>query len=201
MSLHEMNRRRFLETASAVSAATLLTTKFGWATSEHKIPKDRIGVQLYTVRFAMEKDFDGSLAKGAGAGYKEVELAEFSMDGGEVSYFKKTPQDVKSALDHFGLDPVSTHLNYKFLTPDSFPKVLEASKVLGHKYIVCPWIDEEFRKDPDVWRTPVTPSIESANRARTRGSSSATTTTGSNSCQLMASFPTTSCSREPIRTW
>ena len=150
MSFHSMNRRRFLQTAGTVAGATLLTSRFGWA-AEHKIEKDKIGVQLYTVRYAMAKDFDGSLAKVAEAGYKTVELAEFSMDGGEVRYFKKTPKEVRAALDQHGLNAVSTHLNYKFLTPENMPKVFEASKVLGHQYIVCPWIDEEFRTQPDIW--------------------------------------------------
>lgn len=150
MSFHAMNRRTFLETATTVSASALLASKLGWAADEHKIEKDQIGLQLYTVRYAMAKDFDGSLAKVRAAGYRKVELAEFSYDG-QVRYFKKTPREVRAALDHYELNPISTHLNYKFLTPDIFPKVLEASKELGHKYIVCPWIDEEFRKDPDIW--------------------------------------------------
>ena len=146
-----LNRRTFLETAGAVAAATLLTKRLGWAAGEHKIEKDKIGVQLYTVRYAMAQDFNGSLAKVAAAGYKNVELAEFSFDNGQVRYFKKTPQEVRAALDHHGLNAISTHLNYKFLSQENFPKVLEASKLLGHKYIVCPWIEEEVRKQPDSW--------------------------------------------------
>jgi sugar phosphate isomerase/epimerase len=145
------NRRTFLETAGAVAVATLLTRRLGWAAGEHKIEKDKIGVQLYSVRYAMAQDFDGSLAKVAAAGYKNVELAEFSFDDSQVRYFKKTPQEVRAALNQHGLDAISTHLNYKFLSPESFPKVLEASKLLGHKYIVCPWIEEEVRKQPDSW--------------------------------------------------
>jgi sugar phosphate isomerase/epimerase len=151
MTLHSVNRRTFLQAATTVTAATLLTRGAGWAAGDHKIEKSRIGVQLYTVRKAMDQDFDGSLAKVAAAGYKNVELASFSFEG-EVKYFNRTPKAVKAALDHDGLDAISTHLNYKFLTPEIFPKVLDASHVLGHKYIVCPWIDEEFRKGPDVWK-------------------------------------------------
>ena len=151
MSLHAMNRRTFLEGATAVTAATLFADRLCWAAEGHKIDQNRIGVQLYTVRSAIEKDFDGSLAKVAQAGYKKVELAGFSFDDGQVHYFKKTPQEFHSALDHYGLDPVSTHLNYKFLSPETLPKVLDASKLLGHKYIVCPWIEEEARKTPDSW--------------------------------------------------
>jgi len=151
MSFRAMNRRTFLETATTVTAATLLTSRFGWAAGDHKIESEKIGVQLYTVRYAMAKDFEGSLAKVAEAGYKKVELAEFSFDDGEVRYFKKTPQEVRAALDHYGLAAVSTHLNYKFLSAETFSKVLEASKILNHQYIVCPWVEEEVRKEPDAW--------------------------------------------------
>ena len=144
-----MNRRTFLEPASAVTAATLLS-RLGWAAAEHKAEK--IAVQLYTVRDAIAKDFDGSLAKVAAAGYKEVELAGFSFDDGEVHYFGKTPKELRAALEHHGLAAPSTHVNYKYLSPETFPKVLEASKVLGHQYIVNPWVEEETRKEPDGWK-------------------------------------------------
>lgn len=151
MSLHALNRRSFLETAATVTAATFFANRLGWAAGEHKIDKDRIGVQLYTVRKVMLPDVDGSLGKVAAAGYKKVELAEFSFEDGQVRYFKQTPQQLRAALDHHGLDAVSTHLNYKFLSPETFPKALEASTVLGHKYMVCPWIEEEVRKEPGSW--------------------------------------------------
>jgi sugar phosphate isomerase/epimerase len=144
-----MNRRTFLETASAVTAATLLS-RLGWAAAEHRAEK--IAVQLYTVRDAIAKDFDGSLAKVAAAGYKEVELAGFSFDNGEVHYFGKTPTELRAALEHHGLAAPSTHVNYTSLAAENFPKVLEASKVLGHQYIVNPWVEEEVRNQPDGWK-------------------------------------------------
>ena len=144
-----MNRRRFLETATTVTAATFLS-RLGLAAAEHKVGK--IGVQLYTVRDAIAKDFDGSLAQVAAVGYKQVELAGFSFDNGEVRYFGKTPRELRAALDHHGLLAPSTHVNYTSLSPENYPKVLEASKVLGHQYIVNPWIDEEVRKQPDGWK-------------------------------------------------
>jgi sugar phosphate isomerase/epimerase len=144
-----MNRRTFLETATTVTAATLLT-RMGWAATEHKAQK--IGVQLYSVRDAIAKDFDGSLAKVAAAGYKEVELAGFSFDNNEVRYFGKTPQELRAALDHHGLVAPSTHVNYQYLSPETFSKVLAASKVLGQQYIVNPWVEEEVRKQPDGWK-------------------------------------------------
>jgi len=54
MSLKAMNRRTFLGTATTVTAATLLTSRLGWAAGDHKI--DKVGLQLYTVRDLMKTD-------------------------------------------------------------------------------------------------------------------------------------------------
>ena len=140
MSFHAMNRRTFLGTAATVGAATLLTSRFGWAAGEHKI--DKVGVQLYTVRDLMKDDFEGTIAKVAQIGYKEVEFA---------GYFGRTPQQVRAVLEKNGLTAPSTHVQYDELD-DKFPKVIEDSKTIGLKYIVCPWIPEEARKSPDIWK-------------------------------------------------
>lgn len=140
MSLHAMNRRTFLETAGTVTAATLMSSRLGWAAADHKV--DRIGVQLYTVRDLMKDDFDGTIAKVAAIGYKEVEFA---------GYFDRTPQQVRAVLDKNGLKAPSTHVQYDELDA-KFPSVIEASKTIGLTYIVCPWIPEELRKSPDIWK-------------------------------------------------
>jgi sugar phosphate isomerase/epimerase len=140
MSLQAMNRRTFLETATTVTAATLLTSRLGWAAADHKIEK--VGVQLYSVRDLMKDDFDGTIAKVAKIGYKEVEFA---------GYFGHTGQQVRAVCDKNGLSPVSTHVQYDELD-DKFPSVVETSKTIGLKYIVCPWIPEELRKSPDIWK-------------------------------------------------
>lgn len=140
MSFHAMNRRRFLETAATISAATLFSSRFGWAAGEHKINK--IGVQLYTVRDLMKEDFDGTIAKVAQVGYKEVEFA---------GYFGHTAQQVKDILQKNGLTAPSTHVQYDELD-EKFPSVIEFSKTVGMDYIICPWIPEELRKSPDIWK-------------------------------------------------
>src|SRR2546425_3866867 len=65
---------------------------------------DRIGLQLYTVRHELEKDFEATIAKVAAAGYQEVEFA---------GYFGKSPADVKALLDHHGLTAPSAHIDRK----------------------------------------------------------------------------------------
>ena len=140
MSFKAMNRRTFLEATTAVTAATLLSTRFGWAAGDHKI--DKVGVQLYTVRDLMKNDFEGTIAKVAQIGYKEVEFA---------GYFGRTAQQVRDVVDKNGLSAPSTHIQYDELD-DKFPSVLETAKAIGMGYVVCPWIPEELRKSPDIWK-------------------------------------------------
>jgi sugar phosphate isomerase/epimerase len=139
-----IDRRKFVktavQTATGVTAATLLADKFSWAAAERRI--DRVGLQLYTVRDLMKDDFDGTIAKVAAIGYKEVEFA---------GYFGRTGQQVRAACDKNGLEPISTHVQYDELD-DKFPSVIETSKTIGLKYIVCPWIPEDLRKSPDIWK-------------------------------------------------
>jgi sugar phosphate isomerase/epimerase len=159
MSIAALNRRTFLQTTAAVAASAFLTRGSSWAAEEHKV--SNIGLQLYTVRERMKTDFDGTLSKVAEVGYKNVELAEFSLDARGVRYFDRTPEEMRKALDHYGLIAIGTHVSYASLMPENFPKVLGASKVLGHQYIVNPWVDEEFRNQPDSWNHVV----ETFNRA------------------------------------
>jgi len=142
-----MNRRTFLGT---MTAAAMLSQRMAWA-AEHKISK--IGVQLYTVRDAMVKDFDGSLAKVAAIGYKEVELAGFEMQGGKVTYFGRSPKEVRASGDRYGLTVPAAHVNYTSLSPENFPRIIEASHVIGQGYIVNPWIDESVRQKADGWKS------------------------------------------------
>src|SRR5256885_17271115 len=51
---------------------------------------DRIGLQLYTVRHAMEKDVEGTIARVAAIGYRGVEY---------VGYLEKSARGVRDLLD------------------------------------------------------------------------------------------------------
>ncbi|HWZ76369.1 MAG TPA: sugar phosphate isomerase/epimerase [Candidatus Sulfotelmatobacter sp.] len=140
MNFHAVNRRTLLKTAGTAAAVSLLPSRFLWAAGEHKI--DKVGVQLYTVRDLMKNDFEGTIAKVAQIGYKEVEFA---------GYFGRTAAQVKAVLVKNGLKAPSTHVQYDELD-DKFPSVIEFSKAIDLEYIVCPWIPEDLRKNPDIWK-------------------------------------------------
>ena len=101
-----------------------------------------IGLQLYTVRDLMKTDFEGTLAKVAAVGYKEVEFA---------GYFDKSPGQVRHVLESHGLVSPSAHLPFESIAK-GWEQVLDASHVIGHHYVTVAWIPEEARKDIDGWK-------------------------------------------------
>jgi sugar phosphate isomerase/epimerase len=133
-----MNRRTFIESSLATAVLTSLPARTLAAT--HQISK--VGLQLYTVRDAMKKDFSGTIARVASVGYKEVEFA---------GYFDHSPAEVRSIVDKNGLTAPSCHVSYD-VVENSWPQTIEAAQVVGHTYIVCPWIDEKLRNSPDGWK-------------------------------------------------
>ena len=134
MSGMTLDRRTFIGTMGAA----LLAMRRTEAASIHKL-----GAQLYTVRTDMEKDFDGTLAKVAAAGYSEVEFA---------GYFNHTPQGVREMLKKHHLTAPSSHIDYGSLTGDKWARVIESAHTIGHAYLVNAWVDESIRKEPDAWK-------------------------------------------------
>ena len=138
MTKLSMNRRSFVQTSIAAGVLASLPTR-GFA-AMHEIKK--VGVQLYTVRDDMKKDFAGTVAKVAGVGYKEVEFA---------GYFDHKPAEIRSMLDTDGLTAPSCHVSYD-VVENHWPETLDAAHTIGHSFIVCPWVEEKLRKAPDGWK-------------------------------------------------
>ena len=90
------SRRTFLKTSGAVTAAAC----FGVGRMEAKPLKQPVGLQIYSARALMAKDFDGTLTKIRGAGYEVLEAA---------GYYDRTAADFRKALDKNGMGCVSTH--------------------------------------------------------------------------------------------
>ncbi len=96
---------------------------------------DHIGLQLYTVRGEAAKDLDGTLARVAKIGYDEVEFA---------GYYGHAPADVHRMLDRYHLLAPAAHVPLERIRGE-LDKVLEEARVVGHHYVVCPFIDEKER--------------------------------------------------------
>jgi len=138
--MHWISRRAFLKTASATAACVAV------ANSAPRLMANPlglpIGLQLYSVRDLLPKDYEGTLRQLGAMGYREVEAAGF---------FGHNPSEVKQAMDHAGLRCVSAHYPLKDLLP-KVDEVIQFGKDLGLKYIVCasPWLKDPSRvKDPE----------------------------------------------------
>lgn len=125
------SRRDFLKASGAAVATACAGERLG--ASPLKLP---IGLQLYSVRELLPKDFDGTLVKVRAAGYTEVEAA---------GYYGRTAARFRSAMDKAGLHCVSTHHGMSDLRP-KLDEIIEYDKALGVQYLICP---SPTRRNPE----------------------------------------------------
>src|SRR5690606_27163231 len=140
--LSQMKRRAFLRTAGAAlgSLAALGPTACRAATPA--VVPDRLGVQLYTVRDLLAEDFVGVLEAVRRTGYEEVEFA---------GYHGRDPRAIRTVLDGMGLTAPAAHVGLGALR-DDLDAQAEAAYVLGHRYLVVPWLDAGERASLDGYR-------------------------------------------------
>lgn len=111
-----------------------------WAADSPRIA--RPGVQLYTVREELKRDFRGTLTRIAALGYREVEFA---------GYFDQPPRALRTLLDDLGLAAPSAHVDDRLLGPAG-AGIIDAAQTLGHRYLVFPWVDPAQWRDLDGWK-------------------------------------------------
>ena len=99
-----------------------------------------VGVQLYSVRTDLEKDFYGTLKAVREMGYAGVEFY------GE--YYGNTPTQIKQWCTELGLIPFSNHVPFQQMI-DDVDKVIEDNLILGVQYLVFPYMDEASRPGVD----------------------------------------------------
>lgn len=103
--------------------------------------KFKVGIQLYSLRDAMEKDMDSTLKTVKEMGYDYVEFA---------GYFGKSAEEVKAILDKYGLEAVSVHQAIGLFEEEG-QKAVDYLKTLGVKYCAIPWYNvDEFISNWDA---------------------------------------------------
>jgi sugar phosphate isomerase/epimerase len=122
MNLHSMTRRDFVRLGSGAAVACAGVGRLS-ARPLH-LP---VGLQLYSVRALMAKDFDGTLEKVRSAGYTVVEAA---------GYYDRPAAEFRKAMDRAGLRCVSTHHPLNLLETE-LDQWIEYGHTLGLEYLVC----------------------------------------------------------------
>jgi len=139
-------RRDFLKFlgATAAAGAFLPTDAFAAAADELSAASLRkVGVQLYSVRGAMQKEgVEATLARIAGIGYREVEFA---------GYFGRSAAQIRDTLKSNGLTSPSVHVPLQQLTSPDFPTYVDNAAIIGHKWINLAWLAPPDRGSADKY--------------------------------------------------
>jgi sugar phosphate isomerase/epimerase len=135
MVSQSLSRRRFLALSAGTLAATTLAKAYPLG-----LP---LGMQLYSVREMLPKDFAGTLKQVGALGYKEVEAAGF---------YDHSVEEVKAAMQAAGLSCVSAHYPLGALK-SKLDETIAYCKSLGLGYVVC---SSPMHQQPDAGRTPLT---------------------------------------------
>jgi sugar phosphate isomerase/epimerase len=89
-----------------------------------------IGVQLWSVKDEIKKDFEGMLTKLAGLGFDGVEFA------GELGRFNADPAGLRAFMDKTHLKCAGAHLQFEALAPAKFDATTAFYKTVGCRNLV-----------------------------------------------------------------
>lgn len=128
-----VSRRSFLSSAAIAAAASAIPTRGLYASGQVPL----IGLQLYSVREDLARDYGGTLKRVAAIGYREVEAAGF---------YNHSASDVKQMMSEAGLSCVSAHYSLADLLKSTDATIAYA-KAVGLEYVVCsaPWSPDPAR--------------------------------------------------------
>lgn len=146
-------RRSFIKSTSLLSAGILLAPK------DFKLKSSLIGVQLYTVRDAMQKDPVNTLAKVAKIGYNSVEGATYT---GTQKFYGMDPSAFSRLLKSNGLVMPSSHYRLGEEQPKGeivkgtilheWDRAVDDAATVGMKYMVCAFLAPDERGTIDHYK-------------------------------------------------
>ncbi len=147
------SRRDFLKTSSLLSAGLFLSP------STFRFDKSAIGLQLYTVRDAMQSDPAGTLAKVAKIGFNSLELATYT---GTQNFYGMTAAEFSKLLKQNGLTARSAHYrlgeeqdkgaDVKGTILHEWQKTVDDAAALQLPYMVCAYLSDNERGGLDHYK-------------------------------------------------
>jgi hydroxypyruvate isomerase len=135
------DRRDFL-LASGLALSTLALPRRARTAPEAGAALGPIGLQLYTVRTAMQSDFAATLEQVASIGYQQVEFA---------GLFGHSAAQVRVMLDHLQLTAPSMHVPFETID-QGWDATLDDAHQLGCRYVIIPAIPASARASIEDYR-------------------------------------------------
>tara|TARA_B100001250_G_scaffold349637_1_gene320954 strand:- start:122 stop:1012 length:891 start_codon:yes stop_codon:yes gene_type:complete len=143
-----MNRLTFLKKASLISTLPFISS----SDSLSNFGDYKIGLQLFSVRDAMEKDPISTLKSLKEMGYEDFE--SYGYDTERKKYYGFSPIEFKSILNDLGLTTSSGHYGVNALMESSdyelfkyLDSCINASLKLGDKYIIYPMLETKYQSN------------------------------------------------------
>ena len=102
----------------------------------------KIGLQMYSVRNYLAKDFEGTVRAVAEAGYEYAEFAGY--------YGGLSGQEIKELLDKYGMKAVSVHQGPEMFL-EKGKEAFDFFKAFGVYYVIIPWYDKNRLPGSDEW--------------------------------------------------
>lgn len=135
-----MKRRQVFHALGAAFAASALGGSNGVLAQSRRV--ERVGLQLYTLRNEMAEDFDGTLARVAEMGYREMEFA---------GYFGREAIDVLESLNQSGLVSPAAHIQLSAIR-ENLAAEIEFAATVGQRYLIIPSLPGNERSLDDYRR-------------------------------------------------
>src|SRR5437773_273308 len=142
-----MTRRRdFMKTLGAAALGHALRPRAP-SPDPRAVPRklSRIGLGLFSVRDAMARDPERTLAAVRASGYTDVELLW------SFGNFGRTTEQVRAALDKEGLRAPSAHCSPTILFV-GWDRSLAIAHRLGHEFLIVPSFTPDTARSLDDWR-------------------------------------------------
>ena len=122
--------------SGALAAPALAQDTSSRGGGRHRVPRDQISIQLYTLRDQLAIDFEGTIATLAEIGYTRVEHAGF---------VGRTVTEFKAVLDANNIVSTSGHVQIpQPFDPTTWAASLADANTLGSRYIVHPFFGINF---------------------------------------------------------
>lgn len=143
------SRRKFIKNSAILSMTPFLMNGLYGCKSQNSTVKKAVengfsledfGIQLWTVRDAMEEDAKGTFKALSKYGYNQIE----SFQGKDGVFWGMEPKTYKSFLGDLGLNCISSHCDSNYALDlakeDEFKKLVDDSASIGIKYLINPYL-------------------------------------------------------------
>jgi sugar phosphate isomerase/epimerase len=102
-----------------------------------------VGLELYSVRDALQKDLEGTVRSVAQMGYECVEFYAPYFQWSEAQ-----TREMRKLLDQLGIKCFSTHNDESYLSPANIERTRDMNVILGSKYVVL----AHSERSADGWK-------------------------------------------------